>query len=252
MDHSITTNANNVTDREKNENSNKKSLRQDSLSKGKRVQADSERGQIEVDESQRQSGGSSEGSQAPATTSSRPPKHKKVQKTASFQYGNNQSRDETQGLGIAGNSTLLSAKKGRRESGAGGSGSTVSVTQQNTMLLKQLRQIATEKQDQEKELIQAKVEWATFELECDRLRHELLEYRQRERKLAAEKYEETLKLSILTKQTEIEERIKQKEKDKVPNIKKLRGLFSFANPSKYESKKSKDQGTPAEFEDQML
>jgi len=66
----------------------------------------------------------------------------------------------------------------------------------------------------EQELVQAKVEWATLELECDRLRHELFEYQERERKLAAEKYEETLKLSILTKQTEIEGRIKQKHQER--------------------------------------
>jgi len=52
------------------------------------------------------------------------------------------------------------------------------------LLRKQLKQVMHEKQGNEQELIQAKVEWATLELECDRLRHDLLEYQAKERKLA--------------------------------------------------------------------
>lgn len=33
--------------------------------------------------------------------------------------------------------------------------------------------VTNEKQEQEQELIKARVEWATLELECDCLRHEL-------------------------------------------------------------------------------
>lgn len=59
-------------------------------------------------------------------------------------------------------------------------------------------------------MIKARVEWATLELECDRLRHELQIRMDRENKLSAEKFEESLKLSILEKQTEINDKIKQK------------------------------------------
>lgn len=63
-------------------------------------------------------------------------------------------------------------------------------------------------------MIQAKVEWASCELECDKLRFEIQKYREREQKLESEKYEESLKLSILEKQTEITEKIKQNKKIK--------------------------------------
>ena len=53
-------------------------------------------------------------------------------------------------------------------------------------------------------MIKAKVEWATLELECDRLKHELQIYIEREEKLEQEKYEEHLKLSILEKKSEID------------------------------------------------
>ena len=36
-----------------------------------------------------------------------------------------------------------------------------------------MQQVISDKQEQEQELIKARVEWATLELECDRLRHEL-------------------------------------------------------------------------------
>lgn len=59
-------------------------------------------------------------------------------------------------------------------------------------------------------MIRAKVEWATLELECDRLKHELQGHLEREELLAAEKYEESLKLSILEKKSEIDGKIKSR------------------------------------------
>ena len=60
-------------------------------------------------------------------------------------------------------------------------------------------------------MIKARVEWATLELECDRLQHELKFLRDREEALERAKYEESLKRSILEKETEIAERIRLKE-----------------------------------------
>ena len=85
-------------------------------------------------------------------------------------------------------------------------------------------------------MIAAKVEWATVELECDRLRHELQVHIDREEQLAEEKYVESLKLSILEKRSEIDGKIKQKHQLKAPSIKKLAGKFLF------KSKKAKDMG----------
>lgn len=72
--------------------------------------------------------------------------------------------------------------------------------QQNVHLNKQIKSIQIEKSALEQELVTAKVQWATQELECDKLRHSLQIHQEREEKLAAEKFEETLKLSILEKQ----------------------------------------------------
>lgn len=84
-------------------------------------------------------------------------------------------------------------------------------------------------------MIKAKVEWATVELECDRLRHELQAHQEREEQLAAEKYEESLKLSILEKRSEIDDKIKNRQK--TPSIKKIAGkMFTF------KPKKGKDMG----------
>lgn len=80
-----------------------------------------------------------------------------------------------------------------------GSGSLGDSMMTQAQFNKKLREVILEKQDQEQQLIQAKVEWATCELECDRLRFEIQRYREREHKLESEKYEETLKLSILEK-----------------------------------------------------
>ena len=60
-------------------------------------------------------------------------------------------------------------------------------------------------------MIKARLEWATLELECDRLQHELKAMREREEALERAKYEESLKRSILEKETEIAERIRLKE-----------------------------------------
>ena len=65
-----------------------------------------------------------------------------------------------------------------------------------------------EKSEQEQELISAKVQWATSELECDKLRQALHTHQVREEKLAAEKFESSLKLSILEKQHQIDAQIK--------------------------------------------
>jgi transcription termination factor NusB len=46
----------------------------------------------------------------------------------------------------------------------------------------------------------------------DKLRHELMLYEEREQKLAAEKFESSLKLSILEKKHEIDQMIKKKNK----------------------------------------
>lgn len=88
-----------------------------------------------------------------------------------------------------------------------------------------------EKQEQENELIQAKVEWASHELEIDRLKNELLVHEHREKKLNEEKFEEQLKLSILEKRTVIEQKIKENKQLK-PQIKKLTKFFNFNNPKK--------------------
>jgi hypothetical protein len=84
-------------------------------------------------------------------------------------------------------------------------------------------------------LIKAKVEWATVELECDRLRHELQLHEELEEQLAAEKYEQTLKLSILEKRSEINDKIKLRQQIKTPSIKKFAGVF-------FKPKKGKDMG----------
>lgn len=60
-------------------------------------------------------------------------------------------------------------------------------------------------------MIKAKIGWATLELECDRLQHELKMMQDREEALEQAKYEESLKRSILEKETEIAERIRLKE-----------------------------------------
>lgn len=62
----------------------------------------------------------------------------------------------------------------------------------------------TEYNAQQQELIKAKVAWATQELEVDKLRHELMLYEERQKQLTAEKFESSLKLSILEKKQEIE------------------------------------------------
>ena len=106
-----------------------------------------------------------------------------------------------------------------------------------------MKSLLQEKQAQEQELVTAKVQWATLELECDRLRHDLRMHEDRERALAAEKYEESLKLSILEKQNEITEKIRARKQERAqlkPQIKKLGRLFSFANPGKQAGKHSRD------------
>lgn len=90
-------------------------------------------------------------------------------------------------------------------------------------------------------MIRVKVEWATSELECDKLRHEIKSYREREQKLEEEKYEESLKLSILEKQTEINNKIKEAKKMK-PQMQKLKRMFSITKDSR-KGKKVADCGT---------
>jgi len=76
------------------------------------------------------------------------------------------------------------------------------------------------------------------------LRHALAIHQEREEKLAAEKFESTLKLSILEKQNQIEAQSKQKKQIK-PSITKIGKLFKFPATSKISGKTSKHIGTSA-------
>lgn len=76
-----------------------------------------------------------------------------------------------------------------------------------------LKKVTQEKSEQEQELIKARLEWATLELQNDRLMQELLSVRHEHDALVREKYEETLKLSIMAKESEIAESSRQKKKE---------------------------------------
>jgi len=87
------------------------------------------------------------------------------------------------------------------------------------------------------------VQWATLELEVDKLRLEMGSHLRREEELEAQKFEESLKVSILEKRSEIDRKIKQRHDQKKhlgPKIKKLGRLFS--NPLKRDHKEMRSVG----------